>query len=72
MIKYGMTELEAIQAATVKGAELLGMDGVGTLSPGAYADLVAVEGDPLQDIRTLESPVFVMKGGEVYRSEIDQ
>ena len=72
MVKYGMTELEAIQAATVKGAALLGMDGVGALSPGAYADLIAVKGDPLQDIRTLESPVFVMKGGEVYRSEIDQ
>ena len=72
MVKYGMTELEAIQAATVKGAELLSMDGVGTLSPGAYADLIAVKGDPLQDIRTLESPVFVMKGGEIYRSELDQ
>ena len=48
------------------------MDGVGTLSPGAYADLIAVKGDPLQDIRTLESPVFVMKGGEIYRSELDQ
>ena len=72
MVKYGMTELEAIQAATVKGAELLGMEGVGALNPGAYADLIAVKGDPLQDIRTLESPVFVMKGGEVYRSELDQ
>ena len=72
MVKYGMTELEAIQAATVKGAELLGMDGVGVLIPGAYADLIAVKGDPLQDIRTLESPVFVMKGGEIYRSELDQ
>ena len=72
MVKYGMTELEAIQAATVKGAELLGMEGVGALNPGAYADLIAVKGDPLQDIRTLESPVFVMKGGEIYRSELDQ
>ena len=72
MVKYGMSELEAIQAATVKGAELLAMDGVGTLAPGSYADLVAVSGDPLEDIRTMERPVFVMKGGEIYRSELDQ
>lgn len=56
----------------MKGAELPGMDGAGTLSHGTHADLVAVKGDPLQDIRTLEAPVFVTKGGEVYRSELDQ
>jgi imidazolonepropionase-like amidohydrolase len=72
MVKYGMSELEAIQAATVKGADLLAIEGVGTLTPGNYADLVAVSGDPLEDIRTLERPVFVMKGGEIYRSELDQ
>ena len=56
----------------MKAAELSGMDGVGALSPGTHADLGAVKGDPPQDIRTLEEPVFVMKGGEGCHLELDQ
>jgi imidazolonepropionase-like amidohydrolase len=70
MVKLGMTPLQAIQAATVNAAELLGWsDRVGTLEPGHYADLVAVEGDPLQDVTVLERVKVVMKGGEVVKGQ---
>jgi imidazolonepropionase-like amidohydrolase len=66
MIEFGMTPMQAIQAATSRAAELLNQRGaLGTVTPGAYADLVAVEGDPLADIGTLEHVSFVMKGGTV-------
>ena len=69
MVEHGMTPTEAIQAATVTAAELLGWsDDVGVVAPGRYADLIAVEGDPLSDIRLLEDVVFVMKGGAVHKS----
>ena len=62
----GMTEMQAIQAGTMNAATLLGMErDVGSIEPGKFADLVAVGGDPLQDIALLQQPVFVMKGGEV-------
>jgi imidazolonepropionase-like amidohydrolase len=62
----GMTPMQAIQAGTMNSATLLGMErDVGSLEAGKYADLVAVNGDPLQDITVLQHPVFVMKGGEV-------
>src|SRR6202035_2601432 len=65
MVKLGLTPLRAIQAATVNAADLLGWsDRVGTLDPGRYADLIAVEGDPTADVTTLERVKFVMKGGE--------
>jgi imidazolonepropionase-like amidohydrolase len=65
-VDAGMTPLRAIQSATVVNAQLLRMEGkVGTLKPGAWADIVAVPGDPLADVRALESPVWVMKAGEV-------
>ena len=68
MVKWGMTPMQAIQAATVNAAELLGWQGkVGELSPGAYADLAAVVGDPLADVSTLEHVIFVMKGGVVVK-----
>jgi len=71
MVKYGMTPAEAIQAATGKAAELLGWsDRVGSIEPGKYADLIAVPGDPLADIRALENVGFVMKGGRVVKSEL--
>jgi imidazolonepropionase-like amidohydrolase len=58
----------AIQAATVNAADLLGWrDRVGRIAPGLYADLVAVDGNPLQDVTVLERVRFVMKGGRVYR-----
>ncbi len=68
-VKLGMTPLEAIRSATAVAAELLGMTGqVGTLEPGAFADIVAVPGDPLADVSVLSKIDFVMKGGEVVRS----
>ena len=70
MVKLGLTPLQSIQAGTVNAADLLGWSGkVGTLEPGAWADIVAVDGDPLQDITTLQRMKFVMKGGEVVKNE---
>ena len=61
--------LQTIQMATSNAADLLGWsEKVGTLAPGAWADMVAVRGDPLSDVTVLEKPVFVMKGGTVYRN----
>jgi imidazolonepropionase-like amidohydrolase len=70
MVRLGLTPLQAIQAATVNAADLLGWSGkVGSLEPGAWADIVAVDGDPLKDVSTLERVKFVMKGGEVVKNE---
>ena len=70
MVKLGLTPLQSIQAATVNAADLLGWTGkVGTLEPGAWADIVAVDGDPLRDVTTLERLKFVMKGGEVVKND---
>lgn len=70
MVKLGLTPLQAIQAATINAADLLGWSGkVGTLEPGAWADIVAVDGDPVKDVTTLERVKFVMKGGEVVKNE---
>jgi len=67
MVKYGMTPLAALQAGTLNGAKLLGWEGqIGALKPGYFADIVAVPGDPLQDIGVLNKVAFVMKGGVVY------
>jgi imidazolonepropionase-like amidohydrolase len=71
MVEWGMEPIEAIQAATITAAELMGWtDRVGSLEVGRFADLIAVVGDPLSDIRVLESINFVMKGGVVVRNEI--
>ena len=65
-VEAGMTPIQALQSATVVNAQLLRMEGrVGTMRPGAYADLVAVRGNPLEDVRVLEAPEWVMKGGKV-------
>jgi len=70
MVKLGMKPIDAIRAATINAAELLGWSArAGALQPGFYADLIAVEGDPLQDISTLEHVKFVMKGGQVVRND---
>ena len=70
MVKMGLPPLVAIQAATVNAADLLGWsDRVGTLEPGKFGDLVAVDGDPVADVTTLEHVRFVMKGGEVIRNQ---
>ena len=68
MVKYGMTPMQAIQAATINAADLLGhSDVLGSIKPGKYADIVAVTGDPLQNISVLENVEFVMKDGRVYK-----
>jgi imidazolonepropionase-like amidohydrolase len=64
LVEAGMTPLRALQAATVVNAKLLRMEGkIGTLRPGAFADVIAVRGDVQRDVRVLEQPVFVMKQG---------
>jgi len=69
MVRWGLTPLQAIQSATIHAADLLGWsDRVGAVAPGLYADLIAVEGNPLEDITELERVKFVMKGGVVYKS----
>ncbi len=68
MVKYGMTPMQAIQAATTSAADLLRhADELGSIRPGKYADVIAVSGDPLQDINVLENVQFVMKDGKVYK-----
>lgn len=68
MVKWGMTPLQAIRAATIDAATLIGHDKeIGSLAPGKFADMIAVEGDPLADVRVLESVSGVIKGGERYK-----
>ncbi|RRA49094.1 amidohydrolase family protein [Acidipila sp. EB88] len=70
MVQYGMTPAEAVQAATVHAAELLGRSAdVGELTPGHYADIIAVASDPLEHVEALEHVAFVMKGGVVDKDE---
>ena len=70
-VQYGMTPMQAIRAGTSVPAELLGWsDKLGTVEAGKWADLVAVSGDPLKDIKELENVKFVMKGGTVYKNEV--
>ncbi len=69
-VKLGMTPLAAIQTATINAADLLGWSKrVGTLEPGKWADIVAVDGDPTKDVTILEHVKFVMKGGTVYKND---
>ena len=70
MVKYGMTPMQAIQSATVSAADLIGHpEQFGSIRAGKFADIVAVSGDPLADIRILEHVNFVMKEGKVYKQE---
>jgi imidazolonepropionase-like amidohydrolase len=72
MVEFGMPPMAAIQAATSRAAEMLGMAGeIGVVAPGAYADIVAVSGDPLKDVKVLGTVGFVMKDGKVYRNELN-
>ena len=71
MVKFGMTPVQAIRAATIDAATLMGWnDRIGSVEPGKFADLVAVEGDPTHDITELERVKFVMKGGHVFKNEL--
>jgi imidazolonepropionase-like amidohydrolase len=68
MVKYGMTPMQAIQAATTSAADLLGRSKeIGSIKPGKYADVIAVNGDPLENVSVLENVQFVMKDGWVYK-----
>ncbi len=70
MVNFGMSPMDAIKSATSRAAEMLDMSGqLGVIAPGAYADIVAVSGDPLRDINELGKVNFVMKGGEVFKGE---
>ena len=70
MVKYGMTPMQAIQSATSNAADLLGKANLlGSLQPGKYADIIAVSGNPLEDIRLLENVKFVMKEGKIYKQD---
>src|SRR5882724_5274562 len=70
MVKYGMTPMQAIQSATSNAADLLSKsDVLGSLKPGKYADIIAVSGNPLEDVRLLENVKFVMKEGKIYKLE---
>ena len=70
MVELGMSPMEAIKSATSRAAEMLDLQGqIGVIAPGAYADIVALSGDPLSDIKTLENVQFVMKDGKVFRNE---
>lgn len=68
MVRHGMTPMQAIRSATIVSAELLrARDDLGSIEPGKFADLVAVAGDPLDDVSVLEDVAFVMKGGDVLK-----
>ena len=70
IVKYGMTPLQAIQSATIVAAQLLdATDDIGAIEPGRYADIVAVPGNPLEDITRLEHVRFVMKGGRLVKNQ---
>jgi imidazolonepropionase-like amidohydrolase len=70
MVDFGMQPMDAIQSATSRAATMLEMDGkIGIIAPGAFADIIAVGGDPLHDIKELEHVQFVMKDGDVFRGK---
>jgi imidazolonepropionase-like amidohydrolase len=73
MVKLGMPPMDAIKSATSRAATMLDMDGqIGVVAPGAFADIVAVNGDPLSDTKILENVQFVMKDGSVFKNEIKE
>jgi imidazolonepropionase-like amidohydrolase len=70
-VENGMTPVQAIRSGTLVAAELLGWsETAGTIEPGKWADIVAVSGDPLQDITELQKVKFVMKGGVIFKDEL--
>lgn len=72
MVRYGMTPAQALLSATAKGAELMGwQDQIGTIQKGKFADVIAVTGNPLDDITEMERVRFVMKGGAIVRNDLE-
>src|SRR6478672_11176012 len=71
LVSGGMTPLQALQAATINGAALLNWsDRIGTIEPGKFADIIAIDGDPVQDINAIEKVVFVMKDGVTFKNDL--
>jgi imidazolonepropionase-like amidohydrolase len=71
MVSLGMSPMDAIQSATSRAAEMLDMKGeLGVIAPGAFADIVAVSGDPLHDVRVLGNVRFVMRNGSVFKNDL--
>ena len=66
-VQSGMTNLEVLQAATINPADLIGNNSIGAIEVGRWADIIAVNGNPLQDINTLKQVVFVMKDGIIHK-----
>jgi imidazolonepropionase-like amidohydrolase len=71
MVRFGMTPAQAIRTATFNSADLLGRSkDIGTVEAGKFADIIAVDGDPLQDVTKLQNVGFVMKGGVIYKDKL--
>jgi imidazolonepropionase-like amidohydrolase len=71
LVRGGMTTLQALQAATMNGAALLNWsDNIGTIEPGKFADIIAIDGDPIQNINAIEKVVFVMKDGVTFKNDL--
>ena len=71
LVRGGMTPLQALQAATMNGAALLNWsDSIGTIEPGKFADIIAIDGDPIQNINAIEKVVFVMKDGVTFKNDL--
>ena len=70
MVEFGMQPMDAIQSATSRAAVMLDREGeIGVIAPGAFADIIAVQGDPLKDVQVLGDVQFVMKDGQVFRGK---
>jgi imidazolonepropionase-like amidohydrolase len=70
LVQFGLTPMQAIRAATSRAAEMLDERGeIGVVAPGAYADIIAVSGDPLKDVKELANVRFVMKSGNIFKNE---
>jgi len=71
MVDFGMRPMDAIKSATSRAAVMLDMEGqIGVVAPGAFADIIAMDGDPLRDIKVLGTVPFVMKDGKVFKNEL--